>query len=154
MNTITVKGQTINEEILSGATLVGLAEMYNKAALELDPEARTISKFSSKEVAIKRTYGVLLQLAALEKQSKESRPTKKEKVVKEKTEHKGRSSNFSGKKLRPLVDENPRREGTWGFKSMAIILSNPGITYEDFVAAGGRNNDLVWDIKHGHVVAE
>lgn len=154
MNTITVKGQTINEEVLGEATLVGLVELYNKAALELDPGARTIAKFSSKEVAVKRTYGILLQLATLEKQNEKVVPTRKEKVMKEKAEHKGRSSIFSGKKLRALVAENPRRENTWGFKSMAIILANPGITYEDFVACGGRNNDLAWDIERERVVAE
>ncbi len=62
-------------------------------------------------------------------------------------------SQFSGQKLFPKVKTNPRREGSHGFKSMSIILAKPGISYEDYLAAGGRNSDIRYDIAHGHAEA-
>ena len=49
---------------------------------------------------------------------------------------------------------NPRREGSWGQKSLQIILNNPGLTLEEFLILGGRTNDLRWDIQHGNVISE
>lgn len=62
----------------------------------------------------------------------------------------GPRSKFSGKFIRKLVTENPRREGTWGHKSFSLI-PDEGISYEDYREAGGRNNDLQWDIDHKYV---
>jgi len=64
----------------------------------------------------------------------------------------GRVSEFSGKTIKSKVPENPRREGTQGFESFKIVLANPGITYEDYLAAGGRRQDLAWDLDHDWVV--
>jgi hypothetical protein len=61
----------------------------------------------------------------------------------------GRSSQFSGKKITKLVKENPRREGTHGLKSFDLIKT--GMTYEAFIAAGGRRQDLAYDIAHKFV---
>lgn len=49
---------------------------------------------------------------------------------------------------------NPRREGSWGQKSLQIIINNPGLTLEEFLIRGGRTNDLRWDIQHGNVISE
>lgn len=46
---------------------------------------------------------------------------------------------------------NPRRDGTWGFKSLQIIISNPGIKFEDWVKKGGRTVDLYWDMKYDRI---
>lgn len=64
-------------------------------------------------------------------------------------ENPGPRSNSSGKKLYKLVDKNPRREGTHGWKSFNLIKD--GMSYEDYKAAGGRNNDLAWDVEHKFV---
>lgn len=61
----------------------------------------------------------------------------------------GPRSNYSGKKLFKKVDKNPRREGTCGYKSFALIKD--GMTYEAYRSAGGRNNDLQWDLDRGWV---
>lgn len=53
-----------------------------------------------------------------------------------------------------LEGKNPRREGSHGFNSMQLILDSPGITYGEYIAAGGRSNDLAWDIKHENVRVE
>lgn len=58
---------------------------------------------------------------------------------------------FTGKTLFPKVKTNPRKEGTWGFKSFAIILATPGLTFEKFIELGGRKNDLAWDLDHDWV---
>lgn len=61
----------------------------------------------------------------------------------------GPRSSKNGKKIFKLVDGNPRREGTHGHKSFALIKD--GMTYEQYMQAGGRNNDLGWDIDHKYV---
>lgn len=65
-----------------------------------------------------------------------------------------RKSEYSGCTLHPNVEENPRRAGSHGHNSLQIILDDPGITYEDFRARGGRTNDLRWDINAGRVVVK
>jgi hypothetical protein len=73
---------------------------------------------------------------------------------------KGRASQYAGKTLIGAVKENqegavvnPRRDGTPGHKSLGLILAagKTGISYEDFIAGGGRNQDLLWDIAHDNV---
>lgn len=62
----------------------------------------------------------------------------------------GRPSKFAGKMVHATVDENPRREGTHGRKSFDVLLANPnGMTYEEFISAGGRRNDLLYDVERG-----
>jgi hypothetical protein len=61
----------------------------------------------------------------------------------------GPKSKFRGKFLYKLVDKNPRREGTWGYRSWELIQD--GMSYEAYKAAGGRNNDLQWDIDHRRI---
>jgi hypothetical protein len=56
----------------------------------------------------------------------------------------GPRSGYSGKFIYKLVDKNPRREGTHGFKGFEIY--EDGMPYEKFRDKGGRNNDLQWDI--------
>lgn len=63
----------------------------------------------------------------------------------------GRASSFVGKKIYIKTEgkENPRRQGTAGYKSFSKISN--GITFEEYIAAGGRPQDLAWDIKKGNV---
>ena len=67
------------------------------------------------------------------------------------TKRKGRPSPLYGKKIKCLVKDNPRRAGTNGYHSMKIILENPNMLVEDFVANGGRIVDLKWDMNKGSV---
>jgi hypothetical protein len=65
-------------------------------------------------------------------------------------------SCFSGKKLFPTdaaKKTNPRREGSWGQKSLDIIRHQPGITYEAFMRAGGRPVDLRYEVAKGNAEA-
>jgi hypothetical protein len=61
----------------------------------------------------------------------------------------GRTSSLAGKTIVKISAENPRREGTNGWKSWNLIKA--GMTYEQYVAAGGRRVDLAWDLKAGHI---
>lgn len=72
----------------------------------------------------------------------------------EKSASRGRKASAAGKRLFATVDANPRRANSHGHRSLQIIIDNPGITAEDFVAKGGRNVDLRWDLKQGNVRAE
>ena len=66
----------------------------------------------------------------------------------------GRKSSFQGQKLFPLAQENPRRKGSFGWRSFEVLRQKPGIEYAEFLADGGRRVDLAWDIKHGYVTAK
>jgi len=63
---------------------------------------------------------------------------------------------YAGKTIECLtmnrVVKNPRRENTHGFNSMGIIINAGGsVSYEEYIAQGGRPNDLAYDIEKGHV---
>ena len=64
-----------------------------------------------------------------------------------------RSSKFADKVIKNKSAENPRREGTHGHRSMEIIMKagKKGITYAAYIEAGGRNNDLNWDVEKDNV---
>ena len=117
-----------------------------------------IKKFTDRATAVKRIFALAQAKAQAGAKSASEGATeaKVNKPKKEKSESsgpRGRKSEFEGKLILPAKDltENPRREGTGGHKSMSIILSKPGISFSDFAAAGGRAQDLRWDIAHGSV---
>jgi len=144
------------EELESCAvTSSQMVDVYNHH----NPSAK-ITKFSDRATACKR----ILALAQAKAEDKSHDPRKEDPMNEIRTatkpesagEKRGRSSQFNGKKLFPAngLSENPRRNGTSGHKSMSIILASPGITFEDFVADGGRAQDLRWDIAHNAVRVE
>ncbi len=65
----------------------------------------------------------------------------------------GRKATADGQTLTATVTDNPRRKTSHGYRSLQIILDNPGLTTEDYLSKGGRLNDLRWDIAHGRVKA-
>jgi hypothetical protein len=64
----------------------------------------------------------------------------------------GRPSAFAGKVIRKVATSNPRREGTHGYNSWEALKS--GMTYEKYIAAGGRRQDLAWDLAKGYIKLE
>ena len=65
------------------------------------------------------------------------------------------TGKFAGKTVYAKRDANPRRLGTKGFSSYEIIRGKPdGVPYADYVAAGGRPQDLQWDIDHNFAEAK
>lgn len=56
------------------------------------------------------------------------------------------SSDDAGKKIYRIVKTNPRKENTWGWKSFNVVKD--GMTVAEYLKAGGRRNDLAWDVDH------
>lgn len=55
----------------------------------------------------------------------------------------GRPVNNLDKKIYKLITFNPRRKNTHGWKSWELI--EDGMTVAEFVKAGGRSRDIMWD---------
>lgn len=152
-----------------------MSKLYAKLTREIDfdktemPElvkwynensgSKPIKKFADKATAIARCKALaqaVKELTSTEPAPKKGKAAKAEKAPKAaKAEvapkadgEKGRKSSFAGKKIYRLhKDGNPRRPGSFGYRSFALIKD--GMSYEDYLAAGGRNTDLTWDVKHG-----
>jgi len=101
---------------------------------------------------------------ALAKASLKKTEGKKVKIVKAKTGEGGvitRTSSYSGMYLFPKVKENPRKEGTRAGDSVAFVLNKPGISFEDYRAAGAKKGytggmmlvDLRYNIDKGFIEA-
>ena len=60
-------------------------------------------------------------------------------------------SKYSGMCLYAMSKDNHRRQGSFGYHSMQIIIENNGISYEDYISKGGRTRDLDWDLDKCHV---
>ena len=61
------------------------------------------------------------------------------------------NSKYAGMSLYSFTDSNHRRQGSFGYHSMQIIIENNGISYEDYISKGGRTRDLEWDLDKCHV---
>jgi hypothetical protein len=64
-----------------------------------------------------------------------------------------RASALGGKTLHSLCAPgvNPRAAGSHGHKSFQIILDSPGIEHSAYLAAGGRQADLAYNVTKGFV---
>jgi hypothetical protein len=146
MKSINVIGK-INIDTKSAST-ADLVKFYNEHS-----GSKPIVKFSDRTTAERRVAELIKAHNEL------SGPTSKETKTKKMTEApiapttekstRGRTSSLAGKTIVKLSAENPRREGTNGWKSWNLITE--GMTYEQYVAAGGRRVDLAWDLKAGHI---
>lgn len=131
--------------VKANVTMGQMVALYNQIA------GASIAKFSDRPTGAKRLIALAEAKAPkIEVKRKEEPMTATAAVeveAKDNSSKKGRSSAFEGKTLKAKTTDNPRREGTHGHKSMAIIIAAgpKGILYEDFIAAGGRRVDLAWD---------
>lgn len=143
-------GQASAEKLrnnLATCTSMDEAEAMVKAAL--DPKAQ--SKAAKAAVPTK---------AELKEKAKAAKaPAKKAEAEDEEADEgeearRGRRSQYSGKTIFANCDENPRREGSHGHRSMAIVIAagKKGIKYEDYVEKGGRIKDLLWDVQYENVI--
>lgn len=84
------------------------------------------------------------------KTTAEAVSTKTKKSASPKSEKSGgRYATFTGKKIIRLVKENPRREGSFAFKNWKKIRG--GMTFEQYLEAGGDFTTLKTDIVRGYV---
>jgi hypothetical protein len=140
------------------ATDQELVDWYN----EYSGSTNQFKKFASRDIAEKKCCDLKQAMDELamagkpksERQtmSKKAKTEKKAKAAKgsKKAAAKGKS-NGAGRKfalldhtLHKLSKENPRREGTHGFKSWEAIKN--GMTYRDAIDAGARNKDIRHDV--------
>jgi hypothetical protein len=121
------------EAVRLALRLITHKEITMKQATEaVETATRKSSKKSTKKGAAKK--------GAVKQSKKQARSTEG---------GPGRVSAFAGKTIVRLVKENPRREDTHGYNSWNLLKK--GMTYEQYIAAGGRRVDLAWDIMKGNV---
>jgi hypothetical protein len=163
------------EDILgSGLPMPLLVGVFNAANVGADP----INRFADRPTAAKRLFALAQAKAIMMEEGKQpmtnpdvepeketvakrtklstKAPKKEKKAPREKKEgaaRAGRTSALSGMKLYPIAKENPRREGSLGWLAFEIIRKKPGITYDDYIAAGGEGKHLRWEIDREHVDA-
>lgn len=161
------------EELLSqeGIATIDMVGIFNQVSKD------QVQRFSDRRAAARRTWAALEQaysdapvgqgddepavdtvapddeLTTVEEASVVEGVAVPAEVVADEPKARGRrtgTGEFSGTTIFPLSVKNPRRIGTFGFKSYEIIREAvDGMAYSDYVAAGGRPQDLRWDVKHG-----
>lgn len=149
-----------HSSIPTGAML----KLYNNLTNE------NVARFSDRESGARRLFKVLQALApvaeevvdsqvevAQEEKAAAKEARKAAKQAKDEARARGElkpgrkagTGVFVGKKIIPLKQVNPRRAGTFGFKSYEIIREHrDGVPFEEYIAAGGRPQDLRWDLEH------
>jgi ATP-dependent exoDNAse (exonuclease V) beta subunit len=157
------KPKLSQKERLEHAAAVHKANMEKaekaKAALELK-EGEKSKKAEEKKAKLADAAGTKAEKAEkLKKERQEAKEAKAKAKAKAKVSTGPRAFGASpnkGKEIVVLTGEgsfhghlNPRREGTNGHASFALL--RPGITYEEYILAGGRSVDLAYDIEHGFV---
>ncbi len=146
---------TSAEDLLANpnTTGYGMVEVYNTYA------DKPVKKFSDNrtgaERILKLARGIQIESTPFDHADKPSpTATNKDfgKIVKDDAKQ-PRRGKYAGRMIRTISVRNPRREGTKGFHSMGILI-NAGepVSYESYIAQGGRSNDLAWDLEKGHVV--
>lgn len=153
---------------LEKATNDALAEWYNKhsgSTILLDAKSKretlvpkvTGLKQAMDELASRAT-SPSNKIAAIKQTKHMSKKTGK--TAKGKTAAKGTktakktatvkaSNSLANMVIFKKVDKNPRREGSIGFKSFALIRN--GMPYREYIDKGGRNVDLRYDEEQGFV---
>lgn len=51
--------------------------------------------------------------------------------------------------IRIFTPNNPRKQGTHGYRSFQVLLEGGEMTIAEYLRRGGRRNDLAWDVQHG-----
>lgn len=141
---------------VKNATSAELVKFYNDNSGSSNP----IKKFKDRATAESRVTELIEASNELFKGSskpsvakKAAKAEKKSKAKAEgKEETRGRKFAGEGKKIFKVGEfkkTNPRREGTHGHTSWEAIKD--GMTYEDYIEAGGRNRDLRHDVLAGRL---
>lgn len=136
---------------VKAATTQALVDFTNKYGGRTNP----LKKFKDRATAEKTVTDLMTALTEINTgTSKPSAAKKAAKNAAKATGEKGTSkrTKFANAehRLYKLVKKNPRREGTNGYKSFELVRN--GMTYRQYVEAGGRNNDLRWDVDKGYIV--
>jgi membrane protein involved in colicin uptake len=132
-----------------------------KAAARAEAQAKTDGEkkaiHQAKKLEIEAKEKAKAEAKALKAKEREEAKAKREAEKAARGDNKsGRASSLAGKILKATKTENARRPGSHGHRSLQIIIDagKKGITFEDYIAKGGRNIDAKWDIDHGAATAE
>ena len=139
---------TVNANKINGMKITELVGAYNELT------GKSIKKFASKDKGVEMVVKVIKSNTTKAAELGLIKVKVAGKVTTSSTEQKmyGRKSEFTGKRLYRNMDVNPRRPGTLGHRSFDLIVD--GMTYEEYLMAGGRNNDLHWDIERKWVIVK
>jgi hypothetical protein len=116
--------------------------------------------FVAIKLVVKLSTGEGITMATAEKTKAKAKSSKKSKTAKsskksstKKTSkaksNAGRTSAFAGLRIVRTQKENPRREGSTGFDSWNLIKK--GMTYEEFLKAGGDSGCLRTEVAAGRI---
>lgn len=86
---------------------------------------------------------------ATKKTGKKTAPKTAKGKAKTTVAHVGRKSRLDGCTFKKTTKENPRRKGSVAWKAWNVLKT--GMSYAEYMKAGGERASLVWDIKHGFV---
>jgi|SRR5687768_6660029 len=144
-----------SEEAILNASIPtnDIRAIFNKLTNE------NVKKFSTRGAAARRLWEALRAIQPAEapepQEAKKNERAPKEPgktAPQEEPGTRGRkpgSGKFAGKVIVPRKETNPRRAGTFGFKSFEIIKGRiEGVPFEEYIKSGGRPKDLQWDIDH------
>tara|TARA_R110000803_G_scaffold119597_5_gene187902 strand:+ start:844 stop:1395 length:552 start_codon:yes stop_codon:yes gene_type:complete len=108
-----------------------------------------VERFTDRKTAVKRTWDLFVKLAInkdieIIRDINNSNSSKSSKSL----STRGRKSKHEGKRiiLKDTWDKNPRRRYSHGYNSFEILMKHIEIPYEDYIAKGGRRQDLAWDL--------
>lgn len=166
--------QTVNTDNIGEDTTQRMSESVaaERSKREAADAARQAKKEEAEKAAAERKQAAADKKAAKDAEKAEKAAAKAtakaerdaaKAAAKAEGGSKTRKSSLAGKLLKHSIGKdadgnvkNPRRPGSYGHTSLQIIIDagDAGITTEDYVKAGGRMNDLHWDIDHGSAVAE
>lgn len=149
------------QDIITNAKTNQLVEARNLLVKVIEPTSKAIKKFASRAKAEAfftdrledNEPEILTALSEAGVEGAEAPKPKKKAAKKATTSGEGKGKRkFSNEATIKITTEdkaNPRREGTWGHASFELIKD--GMTINEFLDAGGRRKDLMWDVDHGHV---
>lgn len=156
MKNIDIMAKMTRDIDIKKAQTGDLVKWYNE-----NSGSRAIAKFKDRATAEKRCAELKQAINELNnpggtkgngkktKAEPKEKAAKTPKAKKEPAGDRGRKFAGSDKRIYRKSKENPRREGTHGWTSWNVIKD--GMTYEEFIAAGGRNVDLRHDIIQGRI---
>lgn len=132
-----INAKEITQKDIKEATTVDLLALYNEIV------QGSLKKFENREVAEKRTWLVVQQLATDQKAAKKESPKKAE--AKKKAPSK--RAEYESRTIKVLIAENPKRPETRAFEKFAILMKFDGKSVSDYKAQEGKNSKIDKDEK-------
>lgn len=158
---------TAKIEVEKGLNMTQVNEAVKNAAATAGTDKAAAAEAKKAEAARKAEVKAAEKKAKEDKKAADKKAKADAKAAKDAAKAAGggdktRKSIFAGKVLKHKIAKdaegnikNPRRPGSHGWNSLKIIIDagDKGITLDAYQKAGGRMNDLHWDVDHGNAEA-